>query len=50
MKEYAPRIHSRIKELDWDMSIFAQHYITIFQIFTPSELAGIVIDLFVLEG
>ena len=45
-----PRILNRIEGEDWDMTIFAQYYVTICLYNCPPELAPIVLDLFLLDG
>jgi hypothetical protein len=40
----------RILDLEWDLGIFAQYYVTICLYNCPPDLAPIVLDLFLLDG
>lgn len=50
MEEHVPSILARIEGEEWDMTIFAQYYVTICLYNCPAELAPIVLDLFLLDG
>ena len=50
LKVHFPAVHNKIYQLGWDITIFAQHFITIMQMETPKELAAITLDLFFLVG
>jgi hypothetical protein len=50
MEEHVPRVLALIEEQDWDMTIFAQYYVTICLYNCPAELAPMVLDLFLLDG
>jgi len=50
MVEHVPDILSLIEDAGWDLGIFAQYYVTICLYNCPSELAPLVLDLFLLDG
>lgn len=50
MEEHVPRILRLIEQLEWDLGIFAQYYVTICLYNCPLDLAPIVLDLFLLDG
>jgi hypothetical protein len=50
MIENVPKILTLIENLEWDLGIFAQYYITICLYNCPLDLAPIILDLFLLDG
>jgi hypothetical protein len=50
MQEHVPKLLERIEEEGWDLTIFAQYYVTICLYNCPPDLAPIILDLFLLDG
>ena len=50
MEEHVPKILGRLDDEGWDLTIFAQYYVTICLYNCPPDLAPIVLDLFLLDG
>lgn len=50
MKDNVPKILDRIENEGWDLTIFAQYYVTICLYNCPNNLAPIILDLFLLDG
>lgn len=50
MVTHVPQIYERLINYNWDLTIFAQYYLTIMLYNTPHEFATIILDLFFLDG
>ncbi len=45
-----PEVYNKIRDFEWDLTIFAQYYLTILIYNTPKEYSKIILDLFFLDG